>query len=80
MILSYGSYPINIELINKKTGQTYLNTDEIYDQSICLAEDKKLVRCGDMVIFVAGTPLWVLGEANLIQVKTVEDYLFTTQV
>lgn len=72
MILSYNSYPIDISMKYKETNEIFKNTDEIFKAASSTAKQLKYLNRNNMVIYVAGTPLWTLGEVNLIQVKRVE--------
>jgi pyruvate kinase len=65
MILSYGSYPININEPSE-------NLDELVNRTIEVAKTEKHVRPGQEIVYVAGSPLWTIGEANLIQLQKIK--------
>lgn len=72
LMLSFGAYPINIGMEYKNTGRIFNTPDEIFEQASDTATTEEYLQTGDLAIFVAGTPLWVIGEANLIQIKRVK--------
>jgi len=72
LALSFGTYPVNVGMVYKKMGGIFNTTDEIFEQAVRTAKTKGYVQKDDMVIFIAGTPFWTLGEANSIQIKEVK--------
>jgi len=72
LALSFGAYPINISMVCNKTGGIFNTADEIFEQTVDTAKTEGRAQKDDMVIFVAGVPLWSLGEANSIQIKEVK--------
>jgi pyruvate kinase len=65
MILSYGSNPI--ELCSAAS-----TVDELVKNTINVAKTGNQVEVGQDIIYVAGSPLWTVGDANLIQLIRVE--------
>lgn len=61
--LSWGVTPL---MVNEKT-----NTDELFDHAIEQAEEKGLVKQGEITVITAGIPLGVSGTTNLIKVHVV---------
>ena len=49
--------------------------DDIFDQSVKLAEESGLVSIGDLMIIVAGVPVGMTGSTNTIRVATVGNIL-----
>nr|AAU84234.1 pyruvate kinase [uncultured archaeon GZfos3D4] len=66
LVLSSGVYPLNIG--KEKNGEKYSNMDEMFEEALKLATEEGRVQRGDKVIFIGGTPLWTVEEANLIQI------------
>jgi len=67
LVLSSGVYPLNIG--KEKNGEKYSNMDEMFEEALKLATEEERIQRGDKVVFIGGTPLWTLEEANFIQIK-----------
>ena len=65
--MSWGVCPIKIEEKD--------NTDDLIDHVIEVAQDKKLLKNGDLVVLTAGVPLGVSGTTNLMKVHLVGNIL-----
>jgi len=64
--VSSGVYPLNIG--KEKNGEKYSNIDEMFEEAVKLATEEGRIQRGDKLIFIGGTPLWTVEEANLIQI------------
>jgi pyruvate kinase len=64
LILSYGSTPINI-------GRRFNSLSNLIEKTIEVAKSENQIKSNEEIIFIASTPLWTLGEANLIQIQKV---------
>ena len=71
LMLSFGVHPINIGM-NYKSGK-YKTTDEVFESAVSAIIDESCLNISSdkLFVFIAGTPVWELGEANLIQIKRV---------
>ena len=71
LMLSFGVYPIDIG-INYKNGK-FKATDEVFESAIRAVIEESFLNISseELFVFIAGTPVWELGEANLIQIKRV---------
>ncbi len=69
--MSWGVVPIMIEEKD--------NTDELIDHVITVAQNKKLLNNGDLVVLTAGVPLGVSGTTNLMKVHLVGNILCSGQ-
>ena len=71
LMLSFGVYPINIG-INYKNGK-FKAADEVFESAIgaVMEESFLSISSEELFVFIAGTPVWELGEANLIQIKRI---------
>lgn len=67
LVLSSGVYPLNIG--KEKNGEKYSNMDEMFEEAVKIATEEERIQRGDKVVFIGGTPLWTLEEANFIQIK-----------
>lgn len=47
------------------------STDEMIDKSVDVAQDKGLIKSGDVVVITAGVPVGLMGTTNLIKVHIV---------
>ncbi len=65
--MSWGVVPIMIEEKH--------NTDDLIDHVIQVAQQKKLLNNGDLVVITAGVPLGVSGTTNLMKVHLVGNIL-----
>ncbi|MBF7095917.1 pyruvate kinase [Alkalibacter mobilis] len=54
---------------------TFDNTDTLFDESLMIAVEKKLLNNGDLVVISAGVPLGVKGTTNLLKVQTIGNVL-----
>jgi len=73
MVISYGVYPINCGRVFLPTGAEFKSLDEVFCGACTEAKKEGCVNKGDIVIYVAGTPLFVPGNTNLIQIKEIEE-------
>lgn len=71
LMLSFGVHPVNIGM-NYNSGK-FKTTGEVFESAIRAIMDECLINMttDEMFVFIAGTPVWELGEANLIQIKRV---------
>jgi pyruvate kinase len=69
LLLSSGVYPLNIG--KEKNGEKYSNMDEMFEEAVKIATEEGRIQQGDKVVFIGGTPLWTLEEANFIQIRRV---------
>ncbi len=67
--MSWGVFPVMME--EKKS------TDELFDDSVTVAESTGIVSKGDLVVITAGVPLGVSGTTNMMKVHVVGDILAT---
>lgn len=51
------------------------STDEIFENAVTIAQDKKLIKHGDLVVITAGVPVGIAGATNLMKVHLVGDIL-----
>jgi pyruvate kinase len=71
MTISYGVCPINCGMLVEK-GRKFKYASQVFRKCCDIAVKERFIIRGDMVIFTAGTPLFVTGTTNLIQIKEVE--------
>lgn len=67
LVLSSGVYPLNIG--KEKNGEKYSNMDEMFEEAVKIATEEERIQRGDKVVFIGGTPLWTVEEANFIQIR-----------
>ena len=67
MGLSWGVVPIMLE---EKT-----STDDLFEHVVAVAENKGLVKAGDIAVITAGIPLGISGTTNMLKVHLVGDVL-----
>lgn len=67
--MSWGVSPV---LVEEKT-----STDDLLEHAVKSAEDKGLVKSGDLVVATAGIPLGISGTTNLLKVHTVGHVLMS---
>ncbi len=63
LAITWGISPV---LMNEKG-----NTDELFDQAIDMAKERKLLSDGDLCVITAGLPLGVSGSTNLLKAQFV---------
>lgn len=61
--------------VNAILGKAANNSDEVVDNAVHAAMEKKLVGVGDLVVLTAGVPVNQEGSTNMIQVQMVGDAL-----
>lgn len=57
--------------------KTFDNTDHLFEESLLIAVEQGLLKCGDLVVISAGVPLGVKGTTNLLKVQTIGSVLMT---
>jgi pyruvate kinase len=65
MLLGYGCFPVNI-------GTSFDDLTELVDETIKVAKDAEHIKVGQEIVYIAGSPLWTVGEANLIQIRKID--------
>jgi len=71
MIISYGVYPINCGTISDETQKKYSSAGQIFRKCCQIAKTERYLEDSDRVVYTAGTPLFVTGTTNLVQIKDV---------
>lgn len=72
LAVSYGVFGINCGMGVAGSKDVYANTDEVFREAARIARKENLLYQGDVVVYTAGTPLFVAGTTNLIQIIEVE--------
>lgn len=72
MSLSWGVVPIMLE---EKT-----STDDLFEHVVDVAEQRGLVKAGDIAVITAGIPLGISGTTNMLKVHLVGDVLVSGTV
>ena len=72
MVLSWGVVPVMLE---EKT-----STDELFEHVVNVAEERGLVKAGDIAVITAGIPLGIAGTTNMLKVHLVGDVLVSGSV
>lgn len=74
LLISFGVYPINIGMISSKSGQTFKNIEEMFEEA-CKAIQyhpyiANIIMQGRIeAVFTAGAPIFEPGTTNLIQIR-----------
>lgn len=72
LLLSRGVYPINIGKINSETKREYASTDEAFEETYRKSTEERLGLVEeDYIVFVSGTPLFIHGLVNQLQIKKI---------
>ena len=72
MVLSWGVVPV---LLEEKT-----STDDLFEHVVSVAEERGLVKAGDIAVITAGIPLGISGTTNMLKVHLVGDVLVSGSV
>jgi len=77
MTVSFGVYPLNIgkSIDDDMTSSVFRDAEEVFQKFRITAKKEDYVKDGDTVVFTSGTPLFVTGTTNVIQIKEVMEGL-----
>jgi pyruvate kinase len=61
--ISWGVIPIAIKRLN--------STDELFEESVHIAQESRLINPGDIVVLTAGVPVGISGTTNLVKAQKI---------
>jgi pyruvate kinase len=75
LLMSFGVFPVNVGRLSGGAGvegALLRDTESVFGACAQLLKDEGLLSTGDVVVWTAGSSLFVPGTTNLIEIRRVE--------